>query len=306
MDRVERRYTATLSPDHAKKTVGGVAHMGVLARTWRLYSESFAVLSQDGEILVFPVLSGICAILLAAGFFVPLYRDGTLLSMREGHGTWTMYATVFAWYYLNHFLLIFFNSALIGCACIRLTGGRPTVAGGFGVAFARVGHIAAWALFAATVGMILGSFNNRRNRMLGLAGAALSIGWTMVTYLIVPVLIVENRGVFGSLRRSRELFRGQWGEELIGSFGFGLLNTLLLAPGFLLGALVWRLDHPAAIVVGITYALFLAVVSSAVTGVFKAALYRFAASGAVPPGFTGDALNPSRGAWRAEPAGFGM
>jgi hypothetical protein len=272
--------------------------MDALQRTWRLYKESFSVLSEDGEILLFPVLSGVCAVLLAAGFFVPLYRDGTLGCIRRGRGTWDMYATVFAWYYLNHFSIVFFNSALIGCAGIRLSGGRPTVAGGFSLAIAHAGRIAAWAFVAATVGMILSVFNNRRNWLFRLAGAAFSIGWTMVTYLVVPVLVMEDRGVYDSIYRSGELFRQQWGEELIGSFGFGLLNTLLLAPGFLLSLLVWRLDHAGAVIVGLTYALFLAAVSSAVTGVFKAALYRFAASGEVPPGFTAEALNPSRAVWR--------
>jgi len=271
--------------------------MGALDRAWHLYKESFAVLSDDGEILLFPVLSGVCAILLAVAFFVPLYRDGTLLHIARGRGTWDMYAMVFAWYYLNHFLIVFFNASLIGCAGIRLSGGRPTVAAGFRLALAHAGRIAAWALVAATVGMILGSFNNRRNWLLRIAGAALSVGWTMVTYLVVPVLIMEDRTVYDSIYRSEELFRKQWGAELVGSFGFGLLNAILLLPGLFLAMLVWRLDRAGAVIVGLTYALFLAVISSAVTGVFRAALYRFAASGAVPPRFTSDALNPSRTTW---------
>jgi len=194
--------------------------------------------------------------------------------------------------------MIFFNSALIGCAGIRLAGGVPSLASGFGVAFARLGRIAAWALVAATVGMILSAFNNRRSLLLRLAGSALSIGWNMVTYLIVPVLIMEDRGVYDAYYRSEELFRKQWGEELIGSFGFGLLNTILMAPGLLLSLVVWRLDHAGAVIAFVMYTLFLAVISSAVSGVFKAALYRFAASGTVPPGFTADALNPSRRIWR--------
>jgi hypothetical protein len=272
--------------------------MGALDRTWHLYKESFAVLSDDGEILLFPVLSGICAVILAVAFFVPLYRGGTLLPICQGRGTWGDYAVLFAWYYLNHFLIVFFNSALIGCAGIRLSGGRPTVAAGLRLALAHAGHLAAWALVAATVGMILGSFNNRRNWLLRLAGAALSVGWTMVTYLIVPVLILEDRTVYDSIYRSEELFRQQWGEELIGSFGFGLLNTILLLPGFLLALIVWRVDPAGAVIVGLTYILFLAAITSAVTGVFKAALYRFAATGAVPPGFTPDALNPRLAIWR--------
>ena len=46
--------------------------MDALERTWLLYKESFSVLSEDGEVLLFPVLSAVCAVLLAAGFFVPL------------------------------------------------------------------------------------------------------------------------------------------------------------------------------------------------------------------------------------------
>ena len=272
--------------------------MGALERTWHLYKESFAVLSDDGEILVFPFLSGLSAVLLAVAFFVPLYRGGTLLPIACGRGTWDMYAVLFAWYYLNHFLIVFFNAALIACAAIRLSGGRPTVAAGLRVALARAGRIAAWALVAATVGLFLGSFNNRRNWPLRLVGAVLSVGWTMVTYLIVPVLIMEDRTVYDSIYRSEELFRKQWGEELIGSFGFGILNAILLLPGFFLALMVWRLDRAGAVIVGLTYALFLAVIGSALTGVFKAALYRYAATGAVPPHFTSGALNPSRRIWR--------
>ena len=189
--------------------------MDALERTWHLYKESFAVLSEDGEILIFPVLSGICAVLLAAGFFVPLFLDGTLRCLANHTATWDMYAAVFAWYYLNHFLIIFFNSALIGCAGIKLSGGRATVGIGFKVALASAGRIAAWAFVAATVGMVLGTFNNRRGLVTRVAGAAVSIGWTMMTYLIVPVLIMEDRGVYDSIYRSKQLFRKQWGEELI-------------------------------------------------------------------------------------------
>ncbi|MGD0499796.1 MAG: DUF6159 family protein [Bryobacteraceae bacterium] len=272
--------------------------MGALERTWRLYMESFAVLSEDGELLLFPALSGVCAIALAAGFFVPLYRDGTLAALTHGNGSWADYVTIFAWYFLNHFLIVFFNSALIGCAGIRLSGGVPKVVDGLRIAWSRVGRIAVWAVAVATVGLFLNALNGRRNRLPWVFGAALSVGWTLVTYLMAPVLIMENRGVYDSIHRSSELFRKQWGEELIGSFGFGLLNALLLAPGFLLGLLVWHWDRGGAVIVGVVYALFLAVVSSAVAGVFKAALYRYAASGTVPPGFTAEALNPSRGIYR--------
>jgi len=270
--------------------------MGALERTWQLYKESFAVMTEDGEILLFPILSGISATLLFAGFFYALYTDGSLAAIGHRTATWDVWATLFLWYYLNHFLIIFFNSALIGCAGIRLSGGKPTVGDGFRAALDHTVHIALWALVASTVGLALSTLNNRRNGLLQrIIGTGLSVGWTMITYLIVPVLVMENRGVFDSIYRSAELFRKQWGEELLGSFGFGLLNVLLFLPGVGLGMLVFRYDRVGALIVVVIYALFLATISSAVGGVFRAALYRFATSGDAPPGFTADALDPTGG-----------
>lgn len=273
--------------------------MDTLSRTIRLYKESFAVLTKDSEILLFPILSGISAALLAAGAFYTFYQDGTLLAFAHRTATWQDYATMFVWYYLNNFLIIFFNSALIGCASIRLGGGDATLGKGFGMALDRAAHIALWALVASTVGVFLQSFNNRRSGLLTrLIGAGLSIAWTMMTYLIVPVLVMENRGVYDSIYRSAELFKKQWGEELLGSFGFGLLNVLLFLPAIGMGAFLCRYDVVSGLIVVVIYALFQGVISSAVGGVFRAALYQFAVSGDAPQGFSAEALDPTGGVRR--------
>ena len=198
--------------------------MGRFSRTWQLFKESFAVLAADSKILVFPVCSGISLVLLGASFFIPLYRDGTLQAVTHHKGTWDDYAVLFAWYYLNFFVGIFFNSALMGCANMRLSGRQPTVGAGFRIALSHLGRIAAWALVAASVGMVLSSLRDRNNKLLSVVAAGLNIAWSLVTYLIVPVLLFEDRGVFASLHRSSELFRSHWGEQVAGSFGFGLLS----------------------------------------------------------------------------------
>lgn len=264
--------------------------MGTLGRTWQLYKQSFEVLSADTEVLLFPVLSAISAILVGAGFFIPMYQDGTLAAMRDGAAGWDDYLALFLWYWANYFVIIFFNSALVACANIRLTGGDPTVGDGLRAAVGRLGRIAMWALVAATVGMILNSLRNRRGKLQSLLGSFLGVGWTLITYLIVPVLIFEDRSITDSIRRSAGLFRKNWGEQVAGSFGFGLLNFLLFLPGLALGALVWEYDHVFAVITGLLYLLILAAVSSAVKGIFTVALYRYATQGETPYGFTAESL----------------
>ena len=268
--------------------------MGRLDRTWQLFKLSFTVLSVESGILLFPVLSAVSAILLAAGFFVPLYQVGTFEAIRHKTADWSDFLPLFSWYYANTFVIVFFNSALVACANIRLSGGDPTVADGFRFAFRKVHRIAAWSLLAGTVGLLLRAVEDRSSRAGKWVAALLGAGWTVMTYLIVPVILFEDRGVVSSVSRSAELFRKTWGEQLASGFGFGLLNLLLCLPGLGLGLVLYRFDHAMAVIVGVVYLLMLAAVSAAVKGIFTVALYRYATEGHAPYGFTPESLGEVR------------
>jgi hypothetical protein len=265
------------------------------SRGWQLFKESFAVLAGDSEILIFPVCSGICLVLLGISFFVPLYRDGTLAAVARHRGTWDDYAVLFAWYYLNSFIGIFFNAALMGCVQMRLSGKKPSAAAGFRLAFERMERIALWALVAASVGVVLNMLRDRGNKLLSVLAAGLEMAWALLTFLAVPVLLFENHGVAGSLRRSQELFRKNWRAQVAGNFGFGMIGMLLAMPAILLGVVGCRFDPGAAIILAIVYILILATVMTAVRGVFAVALYRYASAGTAPAGFTADAIDRALG-----------
>jgi hypothetical protein len=272
--------------------------MGRIDRTWQLFRESYAVLGNDPEILLFPLMSGISVILLGASFFVPLYQYGTLEALRTGRGGWQEYSILFAWYYGNFAIGIFFNGALAACANVRLSGGNPSVGDGLRIAFSRIGRILLLALITATVGLFLRSMRERGGWMTRLLGASLELGWALITYMIVPVILFEDRGVYDSIYRSQELFQKNWGEQLAGSFGFGLLNFLLCLPAFALAAVLWKVDVALAVIMAVCYLLILAILASAVKGVFTVALYRYATLGEAPAGFSGDAIDEALGGRR--------
>lgn len=260
--------------------------MGTMRQTWDLYKKSFDVLCADVEIVLFPVLSALSAIFLAAGFFYPMYRSGILESLGHRTADWGAYVILFLWYYLNYLVVLFFNSALVGCANVRLSGGNPTIRDGLRIAFRHLDRIASWALIAATVGLVLDSLRNRGNRLMGrLLGAGLGLSWTLITFLIVPVIILEDQTAYGSMERSAELFRKRWGEQLAGGVGFGFLNLLLILPGLLLAGLLFSFDRALAIIMLIWYIIILAALSSAVKGIFTVVLYRYAVSGELPDTF---------------------
>ena len=119
--------------------------MHKIHRTMSLMSACWQVLKQDKALLLFPLMSGICCLLLLASFAVPLYATNHLQPPGGGASPIqqvTYYGVLFLFYLCNYFVVIFFNAAVIACATIRLGGGNATVGDGFRAAAARLPVIA--------------------------------------------------------------------------------------------------------------------------------------------------------------------
>jgi hypothetical protein len=260
-------------------------------------SECWQVLKQEKSLLVFPLISGFCCLLVLASFAVPIFLTGAWHP--PGHGAMTVrqvayYGTLFAFYAANYFVVVFFNAAMVACAAIRLGGGSPTVADGLRAAASRLPVIAGWALVSATVGMILRIIEDRSDKIGQIVAGLLGTAWTLVSFLVVPILVIENKGPIEALKDSASLLKKTWGEQLIGNFSFGLVFFVLSLPafaliflGFFLGGMVIGL---VCVGVAVIYLLTIALIQSALQAIFQTALYLYARDGQVPQGFRAEVL----------------
>lgn len=271
--------------------------MGKLARTLDLMAASWQVLLNDREILVLPVLSGIFSTSLLVSF-VLLGLQGNWLQAMAARGDQNQaivgYVMLFCFYVVNYFIIYFFNAAIVACAAIRLEGGNPTLNDGLSVAIERIGAIAAWSFVAGTVGFILGSMESRSQRGRSLVAGLLGIAWSVLTFLAVPLMVVEKCPAGEIIPRSRELVKGTWGEQVMGNVGFGTIFAILSAPAllvfFLLGIHKGE-SLPLAVIIGsIVYLLLLSIVQSALRTIFSTVLYLFAVKGKAPDGFADEQL----------------
>jgi Family of unknown function (DUF6159) len=275
--------------------------MGKISNTWELVKQSFAVLREDEELMLLPVLSAISCIavtisLLAGSglFFYPEIKAAI-----AQHGGWhpsnnLLIGAMFVFYLANYFVIIFFNTALVSAASIRLEGGDPTVRDGLRAAWNRLGVIFQWALLAATVGMILKMIEDRSSLVGRLVAGLVGLAWTLATFFVIPILAFENAGPIEALHRSAELFRRNWGEEVVGTFSFGLIFALLAVPGILLPIVGGAIAGGTGVTLGaslmVIYFIFLSIVSASTHGIFMAALYRYATKGEISPGFSPSSL----------------
>jgi hypothetical protein len=142
----------------------------------------------------------------------------------------------------------------------------------------------------ATVTMILQAIEERFGIVGTIVARLVGLAWTLVTFLVVPILVLEDLGVGDALKRSKDLFKRTWGENVIGQFGLGFVGFLLTLPGLLLIVIGAALGTAGLIVlgaVGVVWLLASAVVVSALSGIYRTALYHYAAYGQVPGEFSG-------------------
>lgn len=269
-----------------------------IRRGFRLLGASWEVIKKDRELLVFPAISFVAIALagsaiLGVGWSAGLFREG------RGANETLSYVLLFAFYFVTYFIGIFFNAAVVGAAMIRLGGGDPSVGDGIRAAGSKLGKIAGWAAVAATVGLILRSLEERAGFLGRIVIAIVGAAWGAITFFVVPVLLFEPVGVFGGIKRSASIFKERWGEQFTGNVSIGLAMILIGIPLVAVAAGLFALSPVAGIIFGVLALGLLAAMGSALSGVFNAALYRFATTGEASGRFSADDLGstftPRRG-----------
>ncbi len=196
---------------------------GRFARSLALARASWSVVQADKELLWLPVLSVLALMLLVGSFVAPAVALGAFDAAAATGDPPTVFALgAFVFYVLAYFVAIFFNTALVGAAMIRMDGGNPTLRDGLAIAWSRVGRIFGYAVIAATVGLLLQALEERVGWVGQFVIKLVGVAWTLATFLVVPVLVTRDVGPIDAVKESAALLRETWGENLIGTVGLGL------------------------------------------------------------------------------------
>jgi Family of unknown function (DUF6159) len=252
--------------------------MGRIGRSFQLAGESYRVLMQDKELMLLPLASGaIIAVVVAAaglGFAVGLGLEPERLAA-GGRGA-VAYVPIFLTYVLVYAISIFFQAAVVAGATERLRGGDPTVRSALSAAGRRIGPIMLWAVVAGTAGMLIRLLQERvpfvGKIVAGIGGAA----WSLATFFVVPILVLEERSIPESFSRSVRVFKQTWGETVVGGANLGVAAACAWATLVAIVGLLSYVVGLAALVVLFAGAVVLTVLFSALQGIYQAALFRYA------------------------------
>jgi hypothetical protein len=284
--------------------------MNIFSRSWSLFKSSWSVVRSEPSLLWFPILSAILVVIASALFFGLLaslfvlspdvqrtVMDAAQAAEGESGSPILMViglVVLFVYYLIVGGIATYFATAMAGAALRRLDGHDTSFGEGVRIANGRLGTILGFSAIAATVGVLLSLLRNNRQGS-NPAGAILAaiggLAWNVATFLVVPVIADRPLNAIGAIKESALLLRKTWGEQLVGGAGLGLifalasvavvaLTIVLVIVVSDIAALLWTV-----IAVGVVTLIVLAVLNSTLSGIYKAAVYRYAAQHKVAPQF---------------------
>lgn len=265
-----------------------------------LTQKSWAIIRQNRYLLAFPVLGFLVSLVPLAIFWVP--AGFFLLNNQNWAGIVLAILGVFA----NQIVISISSGGLVAAADAELSGQDSSIAHGIGRALLRLVPLIGWALVATVVNVIVGAMRGRggngaADALRNLAAAGVLAMWQLVTFFVLPFIMLEGLGPIAAIKQSFALFRQKWGTQIFGGVRIGgLVGLVTILPGILLVLLGgWLAISGSAtalgfgigiIVLGILLFMIGALVLSTMRGIFSVVLFRFASQGTVEGGFTAEEL----------------
>src|SRR5262249_32683163 len=150
----------------------------------------------DRTLAWFPALSALASLVVVGVFAGLVAATGvTSSSGLEGMG-WLLVALG---YVALAFVGTYFLAALVEAADARLRGSRLGVAEALQATNRHLPVIVPWALLQGVVSTVMSALENRGGSLGQLTIRLLGVAWSVLTYLAVPIIVLENVGPISAL-----------------------------------------------------------------------------------------------------------
>ncbi len=269
--------------------------------SWKVFSAAWTVFREIRILWILKFLSVFIITVIAAGFILPMYfsetfRPPEIQAAFRVHLFY--YSMVMMVYFLICFIILFFNAAIISATIMYYCGRQPTLQNSLQGAIKRIPQLFIWSLFVSMFGMIT-RFITRIYKLHG--RQYLGFAWSSVSWLAIPVLVVEGKYPSNALKQSGVLIQKTWGNKKVGNLltvwplVFCSLPALILVyAGFYYGG------HQVGVMACFLAGLYLLLMSSFHTLIhliYQSVLYLYSARKIPPKGFTSKMLNQAFSDW---------
>jgi len=199
-----------------------------MARGWGFIKEAFAM-ARDERVLLKPslysVFAGIVYWVLWLGIFI-----GADVDFDSGAGKVMGAVATFG----SFAIFYFFMGMTVNMVDVHVKGGQPTLAEAYADAKQNFGAILFLALISTIVELIAKGARRGARENGGIAAVVMSMLasiieslWTMLAFLLLPAIIIEDASLSDSLRRVRDISKGNIMQIAIGDIGVRMVTNLI-------------------------------------------------------------------------------
>lgn len=212
---------------------------------------TFKVLRENRIILIFPLLvlllSAVTfiifispALLAHPTYFTSIYNfESDFIQLCREYWP-TKYSSLqekiifwsycFAFYFCNFTIVVFFNSCIISYTTLYLENEKPSVIDAIQVTLQRLPKIILWSTISSTVGVLLkileGVLNDKVKNdtnlihiiLVKFLGVSLRLFWTFGTYLVLPIIIIEDVNPFMACSISSSMCNNTFYDQMLRNF----------------------------------------------------------------------------------------
>lgn len=273
--------------------------VGRIRASFILFRETFRFFWADKEMIWIPVIASIFQlfligllvlfVLIPAGVFDESTSETTALTAIE-------YGYVLVFYIIGAFTIACTQAAITHIVYTRIHGGNATLASGFGIAYKHAGSLFVWACVTSTVGLVLRAIAERSQLLVKLLVMLLGAAWSVLTYFVVPAIVIDNRSAFSAIKHSGVTFKRTWGETIVTniSFSLAMLVAFFALVVVLIGLIVMLGGNTGALIVcGVVFIftiIVMVLISTVLDSVLRVLLFVYANEGVVPENFNRELL----------------
>ena len=261
-----------------------------IGRGWEMSKLSMAVVKKDPELMVYMIFAGVMSLACLVGMSIPQFLEMEWAVNPDGSFTGAYLGFTFVAYMVLSIIVVFWNCAIIANANIRLTGGDPKFADGVNAALKRLPIIIVWGIIAGTVGLLLkalegaarSSDNDAMRALASIIHILGGLAWWVMTFFMIPHLILENKSIGDALKASKTTFFDTWGENIVSGLGIGAIAFLFGIPIVALTIGMTIVAGPFGLLVGAVLIGLLIAWANAAEQVAVVALFRYAKDKKMP------------------------
>jgi hypothetical protein len=204
---------------------------------WAFMKAAFAMARENRKLLAPSVYQVLISVVYFAGWVAALLAIDPAWS----DGTWTVVSLIAV--FGSFLIFYFFCGMTVNMVDVHLKGGTPSLGEGARDAGKNFVAIVFLALVSTVIEAFARAARNNDSIVGKIVAAIVETIWTMLSFLLLPAIIIEDASFGAAMRRVRQLHKGHMLLIGIGEIGVRLVTNLI--------GLVWMLA-----IFGVVYGAF--------------------------------------------------